>query len=64
MPALPAKPAPAGLIDRLDQALRHGDIVGAYAVGDTYLADAGWAPEDLVATKEMAQTLLSWRVDR
>jgi adenine-specific DNA-methyltransferase len=64
MPALPAQPAPGELIERLDQALVDGDIQGAYAVGDAYLASAGWATEDLAATKEMADLLLSWRVDR
>ncbi len=64
MPALPTRPAPVGLLERLDQALVDGDMQGAYTVGDAYLASLGWTTNDLEATKEMADMLLSWRVDR
>ncbi len=64
MPAVPAEPAPVELLERLDQALVDGDIAGAYTVGDAYLAGAGWHRADLEAAKQMADLLLSWRVDR
>jgi hypothetical protein len=64
MPSLPKIEAPCDLVQELDAALCANDLITAYGVGDAYLESAGWDPEDLKAAAQMADILLSWRVDR
>jgi adenine-specific DNA-methyltransferase len=64
MPIVSDVPPSANAMEALDSCLRARDILGAYEIGDAYLTRCGWSRDLLGAARQMADTLMAWRLNR